>query len=56
MRRLCQRTGESVSNVDVRYIFRGVFGDGEGDCGEGDGFAEEPAYVLLQWAKYVLVR
>jgi len=27
----------------------GVVGDGEGDGGEGDGFAEEPAYALLFW-------
>lgn len=25
----------------------GVLGDGEGDGGEGDGFAEKPAYALL---------
>ena len=24
-----------------------VLGDGEGDGGHGDGFAEEPAYALL---------
>lgn len=39
-----------LRDVDVRGVWGlrvSVFGDGEGDGGEGDGFAEEPAYALL---------
>ena len=41
--------GGDLRDVDVGEVVRGgVFGDGQGDGGGGDEFAEEPADVLLR--------
>ena len=47
--RAADAAGGYLGDVDVGSAGVGVLGYGEGDCGVGDGFAEEPGYALLRW-------
>lgn len=52
LRRPADAARRDLGDVDVRVVpggWVGVLSYGEGDGGEGDGFAEEPAYALLFW-------
>lgn len=42
-----QSAGQSLVDIYLLDARLGVVLDGEGDCGEAEGFAEHPAHVLL---------
>ena len=46
-RRRFKRTGRNLFDINVRCVARTVLRYREGNGGDGDGFAEEPADLLL---------
>ena len=52
LRRAADAAGGDLRSVDVGELVGGIvdiLSDGQGDCGVGDGFAQEPGYALLDW-------